>query len=60
MYVFWLYTGDLVTTDPKDMNSYGTILVHLYILAENFKDECFSDAVFEIIFELFEDKVHGF
>lgn len=60
VYVYWLYTDKIVTTDTKGMNSYGTTLVRLYILAEYLKDEPFSEAVFEILSELCEDKTMVF
>lgn len=56
VYVYWLYTSEVVTTDTKGMNSYGTTLVRFYIFGEYLKDESFKDAVFEVIFELCEDK----
>jgi hypothetical protein len=37
------------------MNSYGTTLVRLYILAEYLKDDPFSDAVITLLGDLFAD-----
>jgi hypothetical protein len=55
VYMYWLYTGKIATTDSKGMNSYGTTLVRLYILAEYLKDEPSSDAVITLLDDLFAD-----
>jgi hypothetical protein len=56
VYVYWLYTGEIVTTNTKGMNSYGTTLVRLYILSDYLEDKKFERAVYDILYEVSEDE----